>query len=464
MARKRRASDDPELLLTALVPHAPRIRKGAQLNDPLDDLLVPNVADNHIDAAVDRRGSDDGAGSDPGSVGVAGGNPLPEHSPIGGSSIERIIACPGSRALVETIRLTGIEEDDPEYRKDGVQAHALAEHCLNSGQDAAEVMLLDPSFPAVTPQMADAVQVFVDYLKARQRATVGDICVLEIEQQQHRPEIHPLYYGKLDAWLQWTNAAEVVDYKNGVGVIVEPAENPQLMHYAGLKIGQEPTPDYPDDMPIQLTIVQPNAYGAQPVRSWMTTAGFIRHWIRCIMLPAIIRAEANNGPLATGDHCRWCPARLICPAQHQLVAEVASTLPDLAKLLPNENLRRLYERKIAVLAAVKAVEGEIQRRLYAGVSSEELGAKLVEGKVDRAWKPDAPLEAEWGDLRFTEPELKSPAQIEKLGDKGKAFVKQWAHKPPGKPVVAPIDDKREAIKQADITTVFAAYTKGDNDA
>jgi len=62
---------------------------------------------------------------------------LPKHSALGASSAERWMNCSGSVALIHALKSgEGYVEHNPNYRRDGVEAHALAAHCLAEGGDA----------------------------------------------------------------------------------------------------------------------------------------------------------------------------------------------------------------------------------------------------------------------------------------------------------------------------------------
>jgi hypothetical protein len=78
---------------------------------------------------------------------------------------------------------------------------------------------------------------------------------------------------------------------------------------------------------------------------------------------------------------------------------------------------------------MKALETTVHHRLVGG--SKIPSAKLVEKKVNRVWKPGAAaaLQAAFGDKAFTVPEVKSPAQIEKLSSRGKELALEYGYKP-----------------------------------
>src|SRR6202142_846621 len=92
---------------------------------------------------------------------------LPLHSPLGASSAERWMNCPGSTALVASLGPTD-DQDDPEYRQRGILAHELASRCLTENTDCYEELA---GFPLLGPDDAVAVQTYLNYLRVN---LIGD--------------------------------------------------------------------------------------------------------------------------------------------------------------------------------------------------------------------------------------------------------------------------------------------------
>lgn len=349
---------------------------------------------------------------------------LPAHSPLGASSAERWMNCPGSVTLIDAIRSApGYDEADPDYRRDGTEAHALAAHCLERNIDAWEADMA--LFPVITPEMQGAVQDYIDFVKA----SAGDY---EVEVRVHLPDFHPMFFGTLDCVAFTHQGLHVIDYKHGVGVVVDADENPQLMYYAYGWIGQQTKLNYPDRLPVKLTIVQPRAFHPDgPIRTWQTTVGYIRQWAEEVLKPAML-ATADMDYLALGPWCRFCPAKLVCPAYDGL-ARKALQEPTHISYAEAQQLKHI----------IKAVEDDTFNRLMKNEPVE--GAKLVKKRANRVFKDGAPLEAVFGDDAWDR-KLKSPAEISKL-PKGKDFVAEYAYVPDAGFTVALADDsKREAVR------------------
>ena len=82
--------------------------------------------------------------------------------------------------------------------------------------------------------------------------------------------------------------------------------------------------------------------------------------------------------------------------------------------------------------------------------------KLVNKKADRVWKAEAPeiFKSRFGADAMTVPELKTPAQMERIGDAAKKMVHEYAYTPQSGYTVAGIDDKRPGVTIQSVTEVF----------
>lgn len=381
----------------------------------------------------------------------------PEHSPLGASSAERWMNCPGSVALIQAL---GPQEDEPEYREEGTRAHALAADCLNRGLDCWEAMA---DHPLATSEMSDAVQTYLDYV----RGIIGDERSRRyVELGVSHQEFHPQMFGTLDYAFLHHHAdgrSEFVDYKHGVGVVVDVEDNPQLKYYAFALLNGEQwpvdLPRVPDDHRIRLTIAQPRAW-MEPIRSWDTTAGAIREWATTELHGAM--EKAGEATFKLGEHCRFCPAKLVCPAMRKLGADAAmagyavQADPEGLALCDDAWVGQWYGRLNELKMFVKAITDETARRLNAGAAVP--GAKLVHAKVDRVWKEGAATALEvFGDAAWEPRKLLSPAKVEALPG-GKEFVAEYSQKPEAGLTVAPESDKRTAQKAATNEEVFAGVT------
>ena len=362
---------------------------------------------------------------------------LPAHSPLGASSAERWMNCPGSVALLKHLQLP--ESDEPEYRTRGVCAHAAAAQCLADGSDAWELIGQKLEGYEVDADMANAVQVYLDTV----RPLVKTASAVTIEEKMHRPDLHPLYFGTADLalYFQEIETLDVTDYKNGVGIVVEPEWNAQIMYYARGLLDR-----YPGVRTVKLRIVQPNAFHEMgSVREWTVDAETLVQWGETELLPAMVRAEIDD-TLDPGPWCRFCPAKLVCPVMKTLFGAAMKADPKMVVTLDNESLGRDYQYIQAVEFYLKAVKAEVYRLNAKGDTVP--GTKLVAKKANRVYRSgaDAVFKARFGAKAMTDPELKSPAEMEKVDATAKELMKEWAYTPLTGFTVALESDKRAAVK------------------
>jgi hypothetical protein len=343
--------------------------------------------------------------------------------------------CPGSTSLIARIAPARFKMADPEYLKDGHQAHELAAWCIENG---ADTWMADPKqFPAISADMMDAVQVYLNFV----RSLPGDHVT---EFKMHRPDFHELFYGTVDfAAVGRTTGLHIVDYKNGAGVAVEVDENEQMMYY-GFAIIEDKPEEFDDDEVVTLTIVQPRCpHQDGPVRTWETTVGFIRKWAYEKLLPAM---NDTSLKFDRGEHCRFCPAKLTCPAMGKLADDMLAVQGvELPSEMSDERLTELCGNIPNLRMLIKALEGECFSRMMAGQSVP--GMKLVKKITHRQWLPEAQaaLIERFGAEAWKPQELRSPPQVEALPG-GKDFIRPYVFQPDGGLVVAPLSDKRRPQK------------------
>lgn len=333
--------------------------------------------------------------------------------------------CPGSVALLE---LVGEEDtsDEPDYRREGTAAHAAAAHALEEGDgnsmDAWELVGLEFNQLTMTPELVDPLQIYLDYCRSLEGHRF-------VEYPISSP-VHDQFYGTLDFGCLG-ETLEVVDLKMGQGVMVEIEDNPQLKYYAfGLIDGIERhgRRGFDKDMVVGLTICQPRGFHSDgPVRRWETTVGYIKDWIHDECVPAMQATEYDQS-LKVGEWCRFCPAKLVCPMLTSLFQAAALAnpqhLPDTSDQMIGEN----FVLAAGVKHYIKALELEAYNRAMKGRTIP--GGKLVHKKANRVWKDGAVELAQqrFGDDAWNPPEIKTPAQLEKV-PAAKEWVKEFSFTP-----------------------------------
>lgn len=381
-----------------------------------------------------------------------------QHSPLGASGAYRWMNCGGSVELAKVMETFDDYEIEPEYRVEGSAAHDLAAACIEKECDAWEI--LDQEFQGVPIDKIDlpAVQTYVDYCHA---STQEDDKVLYEhpigEVEDDRP--HPSFYGTVDYAAFNKERLHVIDFKYGAGILVEPTRNPQCMYYA-YGILRDIERKYPDfdfsEYKVKITIVQPRTFEEKSEKIWDTNAQEIMDWAREELLPKM--RNLGNAYVA-GEHCRFCPAKLACPLLKGMFQIAATINKDWVKGAHPVGLGQEWLMTKPVKMYIKAIETEVYGRLMQGVNVE--GTKLVQQKANRVWKDEAlaVMLKKYGQLAMTEPELKSPAQVEELGSAAKADVAEYAFTPATGYTVDAATSSKAGIKMKTADETFASYVK-----
>lgn len=374
-----------------------------------------------------------------------------KHSPLGASGAERWMNCPGSITLLDYIGEVS-ESDEPDYRAEGTAAHELAATCLlmhsepweYSGQKTSNDIPVDGD-------MIACVDVYLSAVLA-EAAKGGK---LYVEYGISSP-IHPDFYGTLDAAIVNGLTGHLFDYKHGAGIVVEVEGNPQFMYYAYGLLEQ-----HPELTGFEITVVQPRAFHPDgPVRSWSVSAEELRTWARDVLVPAMDRTSMDTS-LDAGQWCRFCPAKLVCPLLSGLFRAAAVANPAVVHNLSPELLGQEYQYIQGVNFYRKALEEEVMKRMMTGRAIP--GAKLVNKKADRVFRPGAAavFASKFGEEAYTKPEMKTPAQMEKISAEAKGLVHEYSFTPQTGLTVALATDKRVGVTAQRLSETFAGAISGE---
>jgi hypothetical protein len=222
----------------------------------------------------------------------------------------------------------------------------------------------------------------------------------------------PDVFGSTDLLGRIGDRAIVLDWKFGDGVAVEATENAQLLFYAAAaKRTAETAWAFEGATEVELIIVQPPY-----VKRWVTTLDRVDAFEK-ELAAAVKVAMQPNAPLASGDHCKWCAAKPVCPIMTGAVDRALKVKMD---ALPVDQIAHYLEQ-------VPLIEGFIKdlQQLAHGLLEEGQkvpGWKLVNKRATRQWTNEDKAVAfltsvgveAWGD-----PKPLSPAQAEKALKKAK---------------------------------------------
>jgi len=356
--------------------------------------------------------------------------------------------CPGAVAMEDNYP----KETSP-YAEEGTVAHAVAAKCLEQGLSASGM--------CATAEMAEAVQVYVDFVQSLAgKKWYEERISLDFLFDGNPPT--PLF-GTADAVA--VKAFEhicIVDYKHGAGVPVGPENNPQLMYYA---LGALHKHRWEMVSSVTLAVVQPRCAVGDAVQTWSIAPEELYGWGYGVLRPGVELAMSDHAPIRAGEWCRWCRARHACTAHAEALAEATllafdpkeetatvAELPEPRELDLEAQARVALNAK-ALKAWIDVVTNHAKERLVAGAYYP--GMKLVEGRrTARKWLADeAAVKRALKGYDVTREKLLTPTQTEKE-------LKEQAHPNPRMAVEAlsaPGERTLSLVPESDTRPAVSGY-------
>lgn len=330
---------------------------------------------------------------------------------VGGSTAKRVIACPGSVRLCQQMP----ERPSSRYADEGTLCHTIMEGVLAGDRAPTDYLGDTLGGVAVTEELID--RKIRPALEALSEIDPNFDMTYECEVVVGFGDALPGVFGSADLIGRIGDTAIVLDWKFGDGVDVAVEENPQAMFYAAAAM-RTPKVKWAFDgvKRIDCVIVQPTA--AKPVKWWSTTPDRIRAFER-ELFAAVREAQGPEPRFATGDHCRWCAAKPVCPLLTGAVDRAVKAnlknvdVGQLAQMLEQAPLIEEYLASVRALALLMLEEGQ-----------RVPGFKLVQKRATRQWIDASEAKAALSrlgldDTELTETKLVSPAQAEKALKKRK---------------------------------------------
>lgn len=369
-----------------------------------------------------------------------------KHSKYSASASSRWMTCGGSIALSEKAP----PQVESTFAKEGTDAHSCLEIFLKTGPKKireAEKFLMKTYPKEMIVHAFDAARWI--WKTAPYGAEI--LC----ETKCDLSHIEPGMFGTTDAAIvEEFGTLNVIDFKYGAGIPVSPEENSQMLFYA-LAIAHQYEYNFER---VNLTIIQPRAdIDGETIRVWETDTKRLAVFGNEIRL-AVRESKKKNAPLKSGDHCRFCPAQVICPelstramtqAQLDFSAPVEKPIGPPPAAMKPDALAKALTALDRIDDWAKAVREHAFEYLKRG--GELPGWKLVEKRSIRKWvnaEATAKLaQKKFGDAAFDR-DLKSPAQLEKIA--GKEFVADQSSAISSGLTLVAESDKRPASNQAEI--------------
>jgi hypothetical protein len=347
----------------------------------------------------------------------------PAHSPFGGSVARRVLNCPASVGLVEKV--------PTHLRK--VSAYAERGTALHT----AMALLIDNarSLEGLVGETINGYTITADDVENALRPAYAYIDALldapGAEFYLERRVIFPTIdvFGTVDLLIRIGAVLHVIDLKFGAGVRVlaltpdgdEDVINAQLLFYAAAARHSLPK-FFTEIEDIVLTIVQPMSIepDAEMVSSVTVTHAELDEFVT-VYRAACAEALSEAPRLQPGTHCRFCPARPICPAHTGPLLDLAQFVVPTPSRTPikNDAYLQALATGLDLVDAIKdlriALHDQAKHALEQG--DDVPGYALSAGRAERYWRDETAALATLQSAGFyyddiIEANMRSPKQVE----------------------------------------------------
>lgn len=367
--------------------------------------------------------------------------PPKAHAILSASSSHRWLNCPPSARLCETY-----EDKGSDYAAEGTDAHSLCEYKLRKVLGMGAV---DPSehLTWYSEEMEDCANGYAAYileLVEAAKETCADPVVL-IEQRVDFSRWVVQGFGTSDAIIISDGTLRVIDYKHGLGVLVEADNNPQMMCYA---LGALELFDAIYDIDyVAMTVYQPRR---QNVSTFEMSKDDLYRWAEEVLKPTAELAFSGDGNFLCGEWCGFCKAKHECRARAEanlLLAQYDFKLPP---LLEDSEIEVILSRADQLISWVNDIKEYALQQAISG--KEWTGFKLVEGRSNRRYTDEAAVTQAVTNAGFDpyERKLLGITAMQKLLGKSRfeELLSAYIEKPQGKPTLVPESDKRPVMNNA----------------
>ncbi len=379
--------------------------------------------------------------------------PPKSHAILSASSSHRWLNCNPSARLEQEF-----EDQETEAAAEGTAAHALCEHKLRK---ALKLRSKKPVSQYDCDEMDDYTDGYVQFVLeqlAQAKLTCPDPQVL-IEQRLDFSCYVPDGFGTGDCLIIASPRLHVIDFKYGLGVLVDAYQNPQMMLYA---LGALRIFDCLYDITeVSMSIYQPRR---ENVSTWTISVDELMDWAENTLRPKADLAYKGEGEYSPGSWCQFCKAAVKCRARAEAKLDLARFEFAQPPLLSDAEIEEILGKLDDLTKWANEIMAYAQDAAI-NHGKEWAGYKLVESRTNRKYTDEdavARAAASAGYRDIYKKTLISITEMEKLMGKQtfKEILGGLIVKPIGKPTLVPASDKRPAITTTGAKHDFNEY-KGE---
>lgn len=358
------------------------------------------------------------------------------HAILSPSSSERWINCPPSA------KENAGGDTGSSYAQQGSEAHLMAEWKVKK---ALGHKVRDPTdeleyFNEEMEECTDAYCEFVMEQVQTAKESCPDPLVL-VEQRLDFTRWVAESFGTADCICVADGTMTVVDFKYGLGVLVDAENNSQMRMYAlgALNLFES----LYDIQTVRMIIFQPRRDNVSIAE---VTKEELLGWAEEVLIPAAALAANGDGDYKAGKHCQFCKIKATCRkrAEYNLqMAQYDFAVPD---TLADDEISMILDRADTFIGWVNDVKAYALEQAISG--KQYPGFKVVEGRSNRRYTDGDAVAAAVTEAGFDPYERKLmgvTAMTKMLGTKKfNTLLGSLIEKPKGKPTLVPESDKRPA--------------------
>ena len=372
---------------------------------------------------------------------------MADHAVLSASGSHRWLNCTPSARLELEFENTGSEA-----AREGTAAHALCEHKLKR---ALHMRSRHPVSDYDSDEMEECTDAYVDFVMEQYEAA-KQVCedpVILIEQRLDFSCYVPDGFGTGDCLIISDDRLRIIDFKYGMGVLVEAEDNPQMKLYA---LGALAVYDALYDIrEVSMTIFQPRR---ENVSTWTIPVEDLKAWAENELKPRAKMAYDGEGEYLPGEWCTFCRAAVRCRARAEEKLKLAQTEFRMPPLLTDAEIEDI----LAVLPDLTKWANEIAAyALDAALNhgKEWNGFKVVEGRSVRKYRDEAAVaeaakEAGYKDI-YRQSLIPLTEMQRLMGkDRFEEILGGLITKAPGRPTLVPKSDRRPAMSVSNAINEF----------
>ena len=372
---------------------------------------------------------------------------MADHAVLSASGSHRWLNCTPSARLELEFENTGSEA-----AREGTAAHALCEHKLKR---ALRMRSKRPVSEYDSDEMEECTDAYVDFVM-EQYTEAKQVCkdpVILIEQKLDFSCYVPDGFGTGDCLIISDDKLHIIDFKYGMGVLVEAEDNPQMKLYA---LGALAVYDALFDInEVSMTIFQPRR---ENVSTWTVDVSELKAWAESELKPRAKMAYDGEGEYLPGEWCTFCRAAVRCRARAEEKLRLAQTEFRMPPLLTDAEIEDI----LTVLPDLTRWANEISAyALDAALNhgKEWNGFKVVEGRSVRKYRDEQAVAEAAKDAGYKDIYRQSLIPLTEMQrlmgkDKFEVILGGLIYKAPGKPTLVPKSDKRPAVNVTNAINEF----------